>query len=304
MPRRLTTEHFIILCKKKHGEKYDYNNTVYNGSRKKIKYVCYTHGEVTQLSGDHKNGFGCQKCSGNFKYDLEYFKDRSLEVHQNKYNYDKVLFVNYTAKVIIHCNTCDKDFTMTPKMHINQKNGCANCFGTKMHTNDEFIKKCNIKHNELYDYSKCDYKGLCKNIIIICKRCSTEFTSTGKTHLHAGNGCKRCKESKGSIIISDYLNDNNIQYIKEYSFDNCKDKRLLKFDFFLSVQNIIIEFDGEQHFKHISFFGSLEKFKKGLIRDKIKTDYCKNNLIKLIRIPYFFQDRIKDILDYHLKGEV
>lgn len=59
----------------------------------------------------------------------------------------------------------------------------------------------------------------------------------------------------------------------------------------------LIEYDGEQHYKPVEFFGGEEGFKNAQYRDKIKNDYCENNNINLIRLPYFLSnDEIKDII--------
>ena len=60
----------------------------------------------------------------------------------------------------------------------------------------------------------------------------------------------------------------------------------MPFDFYLPVKNIAIEYDGEQHFKSVDFFGGEETFKKQQLHDKIKTNYCKNNNISLLRIKF------------------
>lgn len=78
----------------------------------------------------------------------------------------------------------------------------------------------------------------------------------------------------------------NINFIQEYKFSDCKNKKPLPFDFYLPDYNICIECDGIQHFKPIKYYGGEEKFIQRQQNDKIKTQYCKNNNIKLIRIPY------------------
>jgi len=61
---------------------------------------------------------------------------------------------------------------------------------------------------------------------------------------------------------------------------------LLKFDFYLPKYNYCIEYDGQQHFKPLEFFGGIVQFKKNQTRDKIKNDYCKKETIKLVRVKY------------------
>ena len=66
----------------------------------------------------------------------------------------------------------------------------------------------------------------------------------------------------------------------------------LPFDFYLPQLNKCIEYDGGQHYFPVDFAGkgmehAEEQFRKTQYRDKIKNDYCKNNGISLLRIPYF-----------------
>lgn len=95
-------------------------------------------------------------------------------------------------------------------------------------------------------------------------------------------GCQT--SSRGELKIEQLLNDNNIIYEKEKSFDSCinpETNRPLRFDFFVN-NSYLIEFDGEQHFKD-RWFEDLEEIQ---YRDNIKTQWCKDNNIPLIRIPY------------------
>ena len=105
--------------------------------------------------------------------------------------------------------------------------------------------------------------------------------------------------------ISEVLDSLNIHYETEYSFDDCKDIRNLRFDFYLPNYNTCVEYDGEQHFKPVRFDKHnsrgtpQERFEKVKYRDKLKNDYCKNNNITLIRIPYTDFDNIESILNKH-----
>ena len=77
-----------------------------------------------------------------------------------------------------------------------------------------------------------------------------------------------------------------IIYLKQHKFDDCIYKRKLKFDFYLPDYNMCIEYDGKQHFQIIEHFGGEKRLKETQIKDKIKTEYCINNNIQLIRIKY------------------
>lgn len=99
-----------------------------------------------------------------------------------------------------------------------------------------------------------------------------------------------CIRSQGEIKISNILHNNNINFIKEKSFKDCRSpkNRVLRFDFYVN-NNYLIEYDGEQHF--YSSFG-LDAFKSTQKHDKIKNEYCKTHNIPLIRIPYTHYDKI------------
>ena len=117
-------------------------------------------------------------------------------------------------------------------------------------------------------------------------------------HISNGTWCPICnKESKGEKEISRILNELNVNYIREYTFNDCRGKKQpFRFDFYLPDYNCCIEYDGEQHFIHREtgiFENKLEKIKESEI---IKTNYCKKNNIKLIRIPYGFKKKLKKIL--------
>ena len=108
------------------------------------------------------------------------------------------------------------------------------------------------------------------------------------------------KTSTKEFIISQKLKALNIKYIEQYKFNDCIYKDKLIFDFYIPSLNTCIEYDGEGHYKPFRFNKDKETMQKKLeetqIRDAIKTQYCKDNNIKLIRIPYFEFDNIDEIL--------
>lgn len=95
-----------------------------------------------------------------------------------------------------------------------------------------------------------------------------------------------CLRSKGEFQIEQLLKENNIPFIREYSFDDLKSLKgwPLRYDFFVN-NSYLIEFDGEQHFKKENTF-SHDNFEERMNNDKMKTDYALNHNIPLIRIPY------------------
>nr|DAK84704.1 MAG TPA: restriction enzyme [Caudoviricetes sp.] len=111
--------------------------------------------------------------------------------------------------------------------------------------------------------------------------------------------CKSCNNaiSSGERAIIDWLKKNKVNFKYQCRFADCRNIKPLPFDFYLPEYNTCIEFDGAYHYKkqpHVTE----EQFKEQCKRDKIKDDYCKNNGIKLIRIPYWtlYNKKYKNIL--------
>lgn len=180
-----------------------------------------------------------------------------------------------------------------------QKNNCrrgkeCNFFGKNYNilmTNEKFIEKCILKHGDLYDYSITKYNTYNDYVDIICRKHGS-FMQKASIHL-SGCGCQKCNSSIGEILIENFLIKENIKYEKQKTFDKCFYKRKLLFDFYLSELNICIEYDGEFHYIDLGF-NNLEEQK---IKDDIKSDFCENYSIKLLRIPYFDRDKIDTILE-------
>lgn len=139
-----------------------------------------------------------------------------------------------------------------------------------------------------------------ENLIFICSMCGETFISSFKNYVqHGGRLCNKCssKESVGESRVRMFLEKHNIKYEKEKWFTDCRDIRPLPFDFYLPDHNLIIEYDGEQHFSNDNkgfFKHSIEEIR---YHDEIKNNYCKENNISLIRIPYNRLQGIERILE-------
>ena len=158
----------------------------------------------------------------------------------------------------------------------------------------DFIKLSNEIHNNFYDYSLVNYINNNTKVIIICPIHGI-FEQLPKVHM-TNHGCQGCNKSKGELEIKKILDNKKIKYITQHKFDDCKNVLPLSFDFYISEYNCCIEYDGLQHFEPVKYWGGDETFEKIKLRDKIKTEYCKNNNIQLIRIRY--DEKIIDKLCY------
>ncbi len=80
-------------------------------------------------------------------------------------------------------------------------------------------------------------------------------------------------------------------------------RRLFKVDFWLKEKNLIIEYNGIQHYQENSFMGGQKRYLQRQKRDADLRDYCQRNNFKLLEIPYNEFKNIDRILDLYLKSE-
>lgn len=150
------------------------------------------------------------------------------------------------------------------------------------------------KNGTLTPYDFTVYSN--KRIWWLCPICKNEWCTKISTRVALQSGCPECASiSKGRNLTKDALEKLYINFISEAKFDDCRDQLPLPFDFYLVDYDVCIEIDGIQHRRPIEFFGGIESYKILKLHDEIKTNYCKEKNIGLIRIEY---ERIKDIVKY------
>ena len=290
------TKLFIKKALKIHGDKYDYSKVVYIKAKIKVEIICRKgHDSFPITPNDHLNGRGCRKCgrivTKNKKEwgDIQFIED-SIKIHGDLYRYNKVKYTSNRKLVKIYCTKCKKYFSQTPYSHLNG-HGCQRCGGTKKYTTEEFIETSERKYPHLFGYDRVNYISADELIEIKCLKCNKYFHRTPRRHLFLGN-CPICTKSKGEDFIEDWLLKHNIKFIQQKSFEGCKYKNKLLFDFYIPSKNMCIEYDGEFHFqpirksKSMTEVQAIKNLEESKIRDDIKNEFCKNNGISLIRIKY------------------
>lgn len=285
-----TNHRFVEKAQKVHNDKYDYSKLVYVNAKTKVCISCPKHGDFYQLPSKHLSGNTCPKCAdekrniNNTKRNDDFIAESKI-IHNNKYIYDKVEYINAKTNV---CIICDKhgEFLCTPNNHLRRK-GCPKCVG-KNKTTEEWILQAKKIHGEKYNYSKVNYK---KSFDKVCINCFEhgDFWQVAQYHL-SGNGCTACKQSKLENETSLILNKLNVKYERQYKPLFLKNgKGYQSLDLFLSDFNIAIECQGIQHFKPIDFGGKGEKWAKKSFEDTKKRDdnklhKCLINGIKIIYV--------------------
>jgi len=190
---------FISTSNIIHNNFYDYSKVIFTKIREKVTIICPIHGEFEQVAGNHMKGSGCSKCDIQKRRDIQKLKfiSKANIIHNNFYDYSKVKYINIKTKIKIIC-PIHGEFEQSPNNHLSG-HGCKKCGLEKRKLNEvEFIKKCKIKHNNLYDYSKVKYINSSSKIKIICP-IHGEFEQVAGSHLF-GDGCKKCAILKNGIL--------------------------------------------------------------------------------------------------------
>lgn len=278
MPKKLTTEEFILKSKEIHGNKYDYSLTNYINNSTLVKII-YEGNIYYQNPNNHLRGFKCENIKG---LTTEEFILKSRKIHGDKYDYSLVDFKNVRSKIKIIYNGLI--YEQLAYAHLHGKS--PEMVSIKI-TNCEFIRRSKEIHGDIFDYSLLECNGNKNNIKliyngVIYEQCVSDHLSG---HLPMNINIIS-NSSKGEKNVMKFLENNNIKYIREYKFKDCKNINYLRFDFYLPDYNLLIEYDGRQHFESVDLFGGREGFERRKLNDEIKNKYCIKNGIHLLRISH------------------
>ena len=260
---------------------------VYVNSKTPILHRCKEHEVVwSTIPNNILNRYGCPMCGGNIKKTHDQYVNEVSTINQSI----EVIgtYINAKTPIAHRCKIDGHIWYSSPYVML-RGSGCPKCARNAKKTHIDYVqelKSVNPNIRVLEEYCGANTKILHK-----CDIDGYEWFATPANILF-GCGCPKCQSSKGEKQIAQWLQTKNITYIQQKIFANCKDKNGLPFDFYIPEYNLCIEYDGEQHFKPIDFSGKGEewafnKFSITQAHDNIKNQYCKDNNIRLLRIPYF-----------------
>ena len=262
----------------------------------KVILICPHNHEWKSSISNFRHGKRCKHCK-----DEKYLDDIKKILNEKDYELISNKWLGSNKKLKIKCNK-GHIVEMSPDS-IKSGSICKICSDKikrkKLKLSYEDVKKYIESFN--YFLISNEYENNNSHLEIKCDK-GHNYKST-YANFKNGKRCPYCKSSKGENIISEILDNMNISYIRQYRFDNCKDKYTLPFDFYLNQLNILIEFDGIQHFRETGSFGNNDYYHEIKKHDDIKNKFSKDNNIKLIRINYKEIENIKDILEKELLDE-
>ena len=292
-----------------HNNKYDYSLVEYVNNKSKIKIICPIHGEFEQTTIKHLQ-HGCKKCANdllriNRQKTKEQFIIESDKIHDNKYDYSLVKYINTQIKIKIIC-PIHGVFEQIPNNHLSGS-GCSKCSHININNFNklnqiDLILNFNIVHDNIYDYSLVDYVNGSEKIKIICNIHGI-FKQTPNSHKN-GAGCPYCANIKNRlryIEILKYRVENNIQITPNFNKYACD-----FFDNIMKENNSYIQHamnEGEYYIKELGYwldgydkknnivyeFDEKHHFKNGVLRNK---DYIRQ--IEIVNFLKCELIRIKD----------
>ena len=207
-------------------------------------------------------------------------------------------YKNNKTKILMKHNKCGSSFYMAPSNFILQNQRCPMCSNNNRGPHKTSI----LFKSEVYDLVGNEYTvlGEYKNnktkILMKHNKCGSNYLVRPNDFI-TGYRCPYCNQSHGEHILSLILGTRNINYTYPYIVSGLKDRGSLHYDFYLPAYNILIEYQGIQHYKPIDHFGGEDQFKKQQYHDKLKRDYAKDNGYNLIEVPYT-EDTEERVTDY------
>lgn len=273
-----------------------------------VQFICPKHRQYGVQEMPYNNmkrvAVGCQHCIGR--------NDDEQEVLQEIYraNPHLVLLEPYrgrTKRVKMLCTLHNVISNKTPYEAISGK-GCVQCGVEKLSQQAKLPELTYKKRlSDLYPHVKLvdGYNGITQTATFHCDICGSNFIDYADYVTR--RGCPTCDSTSAEKEIGQILTNHNIYYRPHFSYVDCRDQRALPFDFYLPEYNILIEYDGEQHYRPVNFGGitderAFENFKITQHHDFIKTTYCESNNIPLLRIPYWERENVETIILDYIKG--
>lgn len=304
MTRRKTNDEFVREVYNLVGDEY----TPLTEYEKSSKHVIMKHnlcGNEYPVTPNHftVNGRRCPECADNGatrRKTVEQFKKNIEDLVGNEYELLSTSYKNNHTNVMMKHKLCSHEYPVSPHNFL-AGNRCPECanktrWQKQKMSHEEFVSRLYDVVGDKYE-AISEYDGYNTHLMIRHNECGHEYPVQPANILY-GKGCPACNQSKGEELINSLLEDSGVDYNREHKFEGCKHRRELPFDFVIfenGLPILAIEYDGMQHFRPMGVWGGEEKLKRTQICDKIKNEFCENNDIPLVRIPYTYnEEQVKE----------
>ena len=270
----------------------------YKSSKEMMTFRCTKHDYVFSKTAHSfiNSKCGCNLCADeNFrtakKKTPEWFRNELKSINPNVEQISE--YVRMQEKVKVKCVYCGNIFESRAQ-DLLQGHFCRTCAIKKFsqeRTKDhnwfiEELKKYNPNYKNIEIVG--NYTGVNHKIQCRCKKCSYEWETKASRLIdkRGGSGCPLCNQSKGEIIVYNYLLKHRIDFEQQKDFSNLLGVSgfPLSYDFYIPSKNLLIEVNGLQHYSPVKYFGGIKKFNIQKEHDKRKRLYAQNNGYRLLEI--------------------
>lgn len=312
MPKnsKKTIEEVKQFIKEKYNGKIEILSTEYKNNKSPLTVKCNDCGIIREICYNKLSiDSCCPTCSRKKQKTPEEFRKEVFKMYGNEYcvigNY-----INRSTKINFKHNKCNNIFFMSPTNFLSGHK-CPNCsHGSIRYTKEEYLKKFKSKENfeiiDLYVGYKNKKESRTK-MTLKCKKCNNLFE---RSMLYCTKNfiyCPFCESDTSAPVraIKNYLEKENYSFMLEKVYDNLKSsldqKTSLRFDFFLEKNNILIEFDGKQHFNAKMFNNDRKLLHSYDIQKNAFINKQKNILLFRIKYDNFLDIEMKNISELEMR---
>ena len=303
MPKAITHEEFVAKMQSINSDIIVTSKYQNYKTRITVKNKICNH--IWETTPDNLlKGNNCPICSrlSQRKTHEQFIQELSI-VHPNIIVLNKYT----TAKTKIECLCAVDGYRWDTKAtNLLSGYGCPVCGSKrtglkKRKTNEQFVLEMSLINPDielLEPYTTCHSKIKCK-----CKLDGYEWYGM-PSNLLRKEGCPLCCTSKGEREITKYLKENKLEYQPQIMFDGLLGvgNGKLSYDFYIPQYNLLIEYQGEQHFESVEHFGGKEQLLVQQEHDKKKREYAYNNEYNLLEISYTDINNIYEIITEYISN--
>lgn len=273
-----------------------------------IDFQCPKHLKKGMISADwghFKNAKrGCPYCTGRYRTTEEFQEliDPSIKV-LGEYSRSE-------TPIDVECSVCHHKWSaiprnlMNPRLKRTHTSGCPIC--GKNHAHNTRRKPHDVFCSDLAKINPDievigQYNGTHRLIRCRCKKCGSEWESYPANLLNLSAGCHMCHLSEGERRLIYALKKNNVNIDTQHTITGLSNVKKLRFDAYDIDRNIAFEFNGEQHYYPVDWGNrggtyADDEFKLNQYRDSLKKEFCEQNNIQLVIIPYWDINNIDTII--------
>lgn len=291
--RRLTQEEWAEkVAEAQPGHQWDLSGAP-EGVRSQDPWfaVCPEHGPWRVTWNRLQRGHGCPKCASNVPLSRDEWIEKIAKA-QPGHQYDFSQAPEDARSQDPWYAACPEHGEWRTTWSLLRRGaGCPRCAGNALLSREDRIKQAEAVHGAgTYDYSLWPEKlSAFTRVTTICEQ-HGPWEHEVSSHVNRGTGCPSCaleaSDSRGVLQVVAWLDAHDISYEREVKFDTCRNSYPLPFDFLVAGTNILIEFDGPQHFQPVELWGGEETFARQQLNDCTKNEWADANGFKLIRIRY------------------